>query len=401
MAPPHTYTPAARGDSTDEEDRPFISAELSEKKVSLLGTSTFNRVMGFVNVVLALLLVLSLSVLAVSLTHDRENAAVVSLPYSPARHVLQPVTKKFRPSLTFQTDDPDVADPAWNDIQGPVMGYVGLEEDASMKLFDQQGRPTIMSPWDDKKWLYAPSMYHQLHCLDILRRSFHRERYFPNIVLCHADVDMIYWWNRNYTTFNEHGEPYQSEWYKSLNFYERFENAEFFWDIDHTCNRLEPLEEWVAEHRFFPLGFEAPSKTLQRSAIRHRTMSPPHRIQSSSPSPPGKTRRGSHDDALRWNPITRLALYLCGAAELIVGFGDAVGSMPWIRLVESVICGRHVNNNGATTTTVMEESGIRRPPSFNYKMLLGVLLVGGRGGGPGTAEARCKSDGVQAEMSEL
>lgn len=63
-------------------------------------------------------------------------------------------------------------------------------------------------------------------------------------------------WNRNYTTFNEHGEPYQSEWYKGLNGYERFENAEFFWDVDHTCNRLGPLEEWVAEHRFFPLGYE-------------------------------------------------------------------------------------------------------------------------------------------------
>lgn len=77
-------------------------------------------------------------------------------------------------------------------------------------------------------------MYHQLHCLDILRRSFNRQRYFPNvtdaqfnyhrrkyihsrtvigelikhclarldhcldymrqIVLCHADVDMIYWY---------------------------------------------------------------------------------------------------------------------------------------------------------------------------------------------------------------
>lgn len=95
--------------------------------------------------------------------------------------MLQPVTKKFRPSLTFQSDDPEVADPAWNDIQGPVMGYVALEEDVMVKLFDQQGRPTIASPWEPEKWLFAPSMYHQLHCLDILRRSFNRERYFPNV----------------------------------------------------------------------------------------------------------------------------------------------------------------------------------------------------------------------------
>ena len=95
--------------------------------------------------------------------------------------MLQPVIKKFRPSLTFQSDDPEVADPAWNDIQGPVMGYVALEEDTMLKLFEQQGRPTIVSPWEPEKYLYAPSMYHQLHCLDILRRSFNRERYFPNV----------------------------------------------------------------------------------------------------------------------------------------------------------------------------------------------------------------------------
>lgn len=81
MAPRHTYRPAATGDSTDEEDRPFITAELSEKKVASLGTTTFNRVMGFVNVVLALLLAVSLALLAVSVTEDRKNAAVASAPY--------------------------------------------------------------------------------------------------------------------------------------------------------------------------------------------------------------------------------------------------------------------------------------------------------------------------------
>ena len=95
--------------------------------------------------------------------------------------MLQPVTKKFAPSLSFQTDNPEVADPARNDIQGPVMGYVALDEDISMKLFEQQGRPTIRSPWEPEKGLFAPGMYHQLHCLDILRRSFNRERYFPNV----------------------------------------------------------------------------------------------------------------------------------------------------------------------------------------------------------------------------
>ena len=81
MNPRHSYGPAATGDSTDEEDRPFIGAELSEKKMALLGTTTFNKVMGIVNVVLALVLAISLALLAISLSHDRKDTASVSVPY--------------------------------------------------------------------------------------------------------------------------------------------------------------------------------------------------------------------------------------------------------------------------------------------------------------------------------
>ena len=86
------------------------------------------------------------------------------------------------------------------------------------------------------------------------------------------------------------------------------------------------------------------------------------------------------------SPVSRLALYLCCAAELIFSFGGAVGSMPWTRLVESVICRRHVGGTVA-------ESGIL------YQTLLSILLMGGKGGP--TAEAQCKGDMVQAEMAEL
>ena len=91
-----------------------------------------------------------------------------------------------------------------------------------------------------------------------------------------------------------------------------------------------------------------------------------------------------------WSPGTRLALYLCCAAEMVFGFGDAVGSIPWTRLVESIICRRHAA--GATA------AGGQMRLSFDQG-LLSMLLIGGRSGP--TAEARCKGDGVQAEMAEL
>ncbi|KAL8648017.1 MAG: hypothetical protein Q9226_006183, partial [Calogaya cf. arnoldii] len=124
-------------------------------------------------------------------------------------------------------------------------------------------------------------------------------------------------------------------------------------------------------------------------AMHRSVMSPRRRFRSSSPPPAHK--RPSR--ALR-SPVARLALYLCCAAEVVFGFGDAVGSMPWTRLVESIICQRHAD--GATTNAMVRESGT--PPSL-YQMLLNMLLIGGRGGL--TAEARCKGDVVQAEISEL
>lgn len=80
----------ATGDSIDEEDRPFIGAELSEKRAAPLGMKSFNRVMGFVNVVLALVLAVSLALLTISVTHDRNDAAVVaSGPYCKCFHYPQ------------------------------------------------------------------------------------------------------------------------------------------------------------------------------------------------------------------------------------------------------------------------------------------------------------------------
>lgn len=81
MAPWHTYKAEAREDSIDEEDRAFINSQFSEKKVVLLDTTTFNRVMGFVNAILALLLAVSLALVAITATHNSTNAVVVSVPY--------------------------------------------------------------------------------------------------------------------------------------------------------------------------------------------------------------------------------------------------------------------------------------------------------------------------------
>ena len=58
-----------------------MNTELSEKKVALVGTPTFNKVMGFINVALSLVLAVCLTLLAVTETHNRKDAAMTNRPY--------------------------------------------------------------------------------------------------------------------------------------------------------------------------------------------------------------------------------------------------------------------------------------------------------------------------------
>ena len=81
MSSQHSYGLATTGDSIDEEDQSFISGELSEKELTPQGTTTFNRFMGCVNVVLALALAVCLALFAVSETHNRKDVTVASMPY--------------------------------------------------------------------------------------------------------------------------------------------------------------------------------------------------------------------------------------------------------------------------------------------------------------------------------
>ena len=87
MASRRSYELTKAEDSMDEEDRPFINNQLPGNKTPFLGTSIFNKIMGLINIVLALVLAVSLALLAVSVTHDRDGAESVAGPYckpSPA-----------------------------------------------------------------------------------------------------------------------------------------------------------------------------------------------------------------------------------------------------------------------------------------------------------------------------
>ena len=97
---------------------------------------------------------------------------------APALEAVYPVIKKFKPSLLFQSESSDAVEAAWNSILGEDGGsFLALSPEVSAKL----GHESVESLWEPGKQVYGISMYHQLHCLNTIRRSFYREKFFPDM----------------------------------------------------------------------------------------------------------------------------------------------------------------------------------------------------------------------------
>ena len=90
---------------------------------------------------------------------------------------------------------------------------------------------------------------------------------------------------------------------------------------------------------------------------------------------------------------SRLPIYVCAAAEIVLVLGGSIGSVPWTRLLESAICRRHHAASGG-----FEGVGLQTEGSV-ANLLRGVLS--GIGPGAEMDEALCKGDAVQSEMAEL
>ena len=97
---------------------------------------------------------------------------------APALEAVHPVIKKFKPNLLFQSESTDAVEAAWTSILGEDGGsFLALSPEVSAKLDHE----SVESLWEPGKHVYGISMYHQLHCLNTIRRSFYRERFFPDM----------------------------------------------------------------------------------------------------------------------------------------------------------------------------------------------------------------------------
>lgn len=127
---------------------------------------------------------------------------------------------------------------------------------------------------------YGLGVYHQMHCLNRLRKAFHIDHYYPDearemvlhhvgtlhfpsqrpcltrpkghcldvvrqSLLCHGDTSLVYWWRQNFTYVDDSGTRRYAEDYLHMNTEERAKSAFVRWDVDVQCRDMDAINAWV------------------------------------------------------------------------------------------------------------------------------------------------------------
>ncbi|KAJ7922460.1 hypothetical protein B0H13DRAFT_1603672 [Mycena leptocephala] len=164
---------------------------------------------------------------------------------APAQHMVEYNTIKFHRGL--QDDIPIYermpsaeVDAAWEELYAYAASRVPKSEVVKM----------INATWpvlrEEGNYVIALEVFHQLHCLDMLRQNLHpgynytvRSKVHPRhcigairqALMCSADISPIVWqWSAKY------------------------EQAEQRDDILHTCRNFDRIQGWAKEHSMGPLS---------------------------------------------------------------------------------------------------------------------------------------------------
>lgn len=169
--------------------------------------------------------------------------------YSPVQDVVSYHPVKFNPGFAwdmpiYEQEPTDEVDQAWAELYQYTVSRVSKSE--AMKMANR----TYPMPHEEGYYLSGLDVFHQLHCLDMVRMSLHPERY-PGVdhphrklhvahclghvrqaLMCAADTTPISWqWNEQAQTVRRRD------------------------DVVHTCRNFEAIQEW-AEERFVSISDE-------------------------------------------------------------------------------------------------------------------------------------------------
>ncbi|KAJ3552823.1 hypothetical protein NM688_g3950 [Phlebia brevispora] len=214
-----------------------------------------SRLVSKIRTLRCLLAVQSIALLAVLLylVQHRESgpSTCPQLLYSPVQDEIVYESKMFfkgqnRSSSVYSNDPSDQVDQAWHDLYARFE-VLQIPKDDAMRLPNK----TIPVAADPSQYIISVSVFHQLHCLDILRKVIHSDYYADPVtgdiglllheeipdhvghcldflrqgVMCAADVSpMIWYWREDRQAMSlELGAA-------------------------HTCRRWENIDQWARAH---------------------------------------------------------------------------------------------------------------------------------------------------------
>uniref|UniRef100_A0A0W0FDA5 Tat pathway signal sequence n=1 Tax=Moniliophthora roreri TaxID=221103 RepID=A0A0W0FDA5_MONRR len=201
-------------------------------------------------------IVIASTLLLVSTTSKYKSDPLL---YSPVNHLLEEKVITFHSGVGNDTTkymgepSPEL-DKAWDDLYGFGINKIS-KHDA-----DQLPVKTVRIPSDPDHYVVALDVYHQLHCLNLIRKAFHSDYYHklhaghvvhPRLseeehithciehlrqsIICASDVSTIVWhWNSEKNmTIGRSGVP-------------------------HTCKNFDKISEWAnqPENRFYWRDFD-------------------------------------------------------------------------------------------------------------------------------------------------
>jgi len=171
--------------------------------------------------------------------------------YSPAQDVLEYQPKTFTPGLghgttIYQGEPSEELDKAWTDLFADI-GVSKIPKSEARLLPNK----TLPIPGDEENYAVALAVFHQLHCLNIVRKGLWREHYTDleagNIagipekdwpdhlshclddlrqsLMCSADISLVVW-----------------QWVESAN------RATPRMDVVHSCRNFDTIVDWAKAH---------------------------------------------------------------------------------------------------------------------------------------------------------
>ncbi|KAN0072216.1 protein of unknown function (DUF3328) domain containing protein [Elaphomyces granulatus] len=187
-------------------------------------------------------------------------------PWSPLREdgVLRHVNTMYKPQKIFQSETSEEVEAAW---EGWLDEYDHLL--ILPKARTESRLPVTVDAFLDPGYgVYGLAVYHQMHCLNLIRKAFHADKLFPNLtqvqvqfhknhcfdmlrqsILCHADISTMYWWDDSYSYIDDAGAFHLTDHYFELTPSQRAVESINKWETPVQCRDLNAIHAWAKEHR--------------------------------------------------------------------------------------------------------------------------------------------------------